>query len=158
MTEASTQAQRWWPYRVADSSGVEWTLTVPAVWASPGRPDTSSADLRPWNCTVLEWIDPDTGDRRDAGACGEKNLHTPSMTCTRDRYHEGDHGYAGVFWSRIEPPPMPINSTIFCVMAVRNGKFYAAPIGTDTTDLNATDSWLLVSSLNDLAGLLGVRP
>lgn len=55
------------------------------------------------------------------------------------------------------PPPMPIGSTIFCVMAARNGQFYAAPIGTESADLNASDSWLKVDSLGDLAGMLGVE-
>ena len=55
------------------------------------------------------------------------------------------------------PPPMPINSTIVCVMAARGGRFYAAPIGTDATDLNASDSWTSVSSLAELADLLSVQ-
>lgn len=55
------------------------------------------------------------------------------------------------------PPPMPVGSTIVCVMVARNGRFYAAPIGTDTSDPNASDSWTSVSSLAELADLLGVE-
>lgn len=54
---------------------------------------------------------------------------------------------------RITPPDMPINSVIFCVLAVRNGQFYAAPVGTPY-NLNASDSWLAVDSMDDLRGLL----
>lgn len=57
---------------------------------------------------------------------------------------------------RFAPPPMPINSTIFCVMAVRNGQLYAAPIGTPC-DLNASEAWLKVDSIDDVASLLGVE-
>ena len=57
---------------------------------------------------------------------------------------------------RISPPPMPINSTIFCVMAMRNGQLYAAPLGTPY-DLNASESWLKVDALDDLRSLLGAR-
>ena len=51
------------------------------------------------------------------------------------------------------PPPMPVNSTIVCLMAVRNGQFYSAPIGSNPND---SDSWHRVGSLGELAARLGV--
>lgn len=58
--------------------------------------------------------------------------------------------------SDFAPPPLRQGETVFCLIAMRDGQLYAAPLGTPY-DLDVSEAWLKVDSTDDLRKFFGTQ-